>query len=368
MSTGEVQELIALARDKSVEGRSALVSTITDLYDGGPVRLTGQDRAIMVEIIGQLLHDVETAVRQNLAECFAAQPDAPHDLVLALANDEFEVAKPVLAKSEVLKDAELIDIIKHRTMEHQVAVALRPHVSERVSDALVETGREQVITSLLSNRGAKISEQTMDHLVEQSRETAAYQEPLVERHDLSLDLAKKLYAGVSAALREHIVQNFEIDPETLDDSLNAVVGQVLAKESRAAESKAVSWVSDGQTNPADKDVLVQLLRQGDVATFLKEFSSLSRLGANLARRVLFEPGGEALAIVCKGIDLDKHAFVSIFMRFRQGRLGDKQVDRDELSRAVSFYDQAKPETAKRLLERWRKDPAQLAALKSLGRS
>jgi uncharacterized protein (DUF2336 family) len=368
MSTSEIQGLLALARDKSTQGRSALVATITDLYDGRQVELTGRDRLIMAEIIGQLLHEVEAAVRRNLAECFASRPDAPHDLVLALANDEIEVAKPVLARCEVLKDAELIDIIKHRTMEHQVAIALRPQVSERVSDALVETGLEQVITSVLSNQGAEISERMMDHLVEQSREIAAYQKPLVERHDLSLDLAKKLYAGVSTALREHIVENFKIDPKTLDDSLNTVVDRAVATEREAAESKAVSRSGDVQARPEDEHELLQLLRHGDVATFLDKFTSLSNLGINLVRRVLFEPGGEALAIVCKGIGLEKHAFVSIFMRFRQGRLGDKRVEQDELSRAVNFYDQAKLETAERLLERWRKDPAQLAALKSLGRS
>lgn len=359
----EVQQLVTLARDKSAVGRSALVAAIHDLYSGNQRVLTSQDRVVMLDIIRRLIHEVEISVRRTLAEHFAERPDAPHDLVVTLANDEIEVAHPVLVTSEVLKDPELIEIVRHRTMEHQVAIAMRPRVSEPVSDALVETDRENVITTLLSNRGARISIGTMDYLVEQSQRVSSYQKPLVERHDLSPQLAKKLYWGVSAALRTHILENFDIDPDALDETMESAVHDVIVKETEAIRR------TDAQDEPVepedtgDEHILVQLLRQGEVARFLDRFTRLTNLRLNLARRILFEPNGEGLAIACKAIGLDKHTFVSIFLRFRQGRLGDKRVEQDELSRALNFYGRTAPETAKALVRRWRRDPDYLNALR-----
>ena len=99
--------------------------------------------------------------------------------------------------------------------------------------------------------------------------------------------------------------------------------------------------------------------------FLDKFTSLSKLRLTLVRRLLFEPGGEGLAIACKGIGLDKATFVSIFIRFRQGRLGDKEVEAEELSRALSFYNEINPEAARALMRRWQRDPNYLNALRQV---
>ena len=99
--------------------------------------------------------------------------------------------------------------------------------------------------------------------------------------------------------------------------------------------------------------------------FLDKFTSLSKLRLTLVRRLLFEPGGEGLAIACKGIGLDKATFVSIFIRFRQGRLGDKEVEAEELSRALSFYNQTSPIAARVLMRRWQRDPHYLNALRQV---
>ena len=50
-----------------------------------------------------------------------------------------------------LQDLDLVEVIRNRTIEHQLAIAVREHVSERVSGALVEAGHEWVITTLLSS-------------------------------------------------------------------------------------------------------------------------------------------------------------------------------------------------------------------------
>ena len=79
----------------------------------------------MTEILRQLIHDVEMSVRLALSERLAAEDSAPKDLIQILANAEIEVAYPILKDSSVLQDIDLIEIIQHRTMNHQLAVAMR---------------------------------------------------------------------------------------------------------------------------------------------------------------------------------------------------------------------------------------------------
>lgn len=354
----KAQEFLELARDKSEAGRSALVTAIKDIYAGERQGLTKQDRAMMVDIMGQLIREVESSVRRSLAEHFAEQPNAPRDLVLALANDEIEVAHPILAKSEVLKDAELIDIIHGRTMEHQLAIAIRPLVSERVTDALVETGNENVVSMVLSNRGAHVSQRIMSGLVLSSWQIQAYQKPLINRRDLSPALVEKLYRGVSTALCQEICENYDIDPANLDVAVDGAIANVIAAQIEASRQAASlsELEPDHEPGAEEEHPLVALLNQGQIAAFLDKFAAMSGLPVQVSRQILFEPGGQALGVTCKAMELDKHAFVTIFLRFRQGRLGDRQVETDELARALLFYDQTTESGAKALVNRWRKNP------------
>ncbi len=235
----DVDQLFRMARDKSAASRTDLVETISDLFFGGGERLSDRERALMTDILRQLIHDVEMTVRKRLAERLAHRDDAPRDLVATLANDEIEVAHPILVYSEVLLDSELVEIITHRTMEHQLAIAMRRSLSESVSDALVHTGNETVVVKLLENDSALISGATMAYLVEQSKRFDSYQNPLVHRSNLSPDLAKRLYWWVSAALRKHILENFEIDPSDLDDEIEHSVTEILETGGAAGRQRRV---------------------------------------------------------------------------------------------------------------------------------
>src|ERR1700722_4882215 len=164
MSKVETQHLFDLARDKTVAGRQALTATVTDLFFSSGNSLTDRERSLMTAILRQLINDVETSVRRALAEKRAKHPDAPRDLILSLANDEIAVAHVILEHSEVLRDEELIEIIHHRTLEHQLAIAVRKSVSEQVCDALVETGHVDAIRTLLENTSSRISAATMAYL------------------------------------------------------------------------------------------------------------------------------------------------------------------------------------------------------------
>jgi uncharacterized protein (DUF2336 family) len=369
----DFNELIELARDKSVEGRTRLVQIVGDLFFDTDTVLRDAERNIMSDILRQLIHDVEMTVRQQLAERMAGEINAPRDLISALANDQIEVAHPILTQSTLLQDIELIEIVEHRTFGHQLAIAMRETVSEAVSEALIGTGNVNVIKTLLENENADISGKAMEYLVEQSEKIDDIQVPLINRSDLGPDLAKRMYWWVSAALRKHIVEHYRIDEAELDDKLQDTIHDILgggvggpgATESaplRKSQELAEKLQSAEAITP---QLLIQTLRQGEVVLFEDLLSQLTGLRTNLIRRFVFEPGGEGLAIACRAADIGKADFASIFLLSRSARPGDKVVDPNEVSRVLHFFDRIKADTAQKVVKRWHLDPNFLFALKQV---
>jgi uncharacterized protein (DUF2336 family) len=367
----ETQKLFDLAHDRSVAGRKALMATVTDLFFQQGGTLSDRERTLMTEILRQLIHDVEMSVRRALAERLALQPTAPRELITALANDQIEVAHPILLHSEVLQDVELIEIVQHRTLEHQLAIAMRGSVSEPVSDALVATGHIDVIKTLLENRNAAISAKALDYLVEQSKRVDSYQNPLLSRPDLGPDLARRMYWWVSAALRHHILSHYSLTEAEIDEALEETVAPAVDAleddETAARKSLQLADTLAGQKQ-ITPPLLVQALRDGEIALFEALFSRLTGLRLPLVRRLLFDAGGEGLAVACRTADIEPPVFASIFLLSRKARPQAPGIERGDIKRLLTFYDRLTRSAAEGLVRKWQSNPHFLQAVWQVERS
>ena len=372
MSDLTLRDLLELALDTSVEGRKALTESIGDLFFERATVLTDHERALMSDILRKLILDCEMAVRRDLSERMSQMSSPPHELLVTLANDEIEVARPILMRCTLLHDVELIGIVRHRTQQHQLAIAMRSSLSEDVSDALVETGDVDVVKTLLENQDARISEATMAYLAAESRRVDSYQEPLIKRRDLGPDLASRLYLWVSAALRQYILDNFEVDPVELDEQLEQIP-QAIASDpeqhhadprgEQPATLLAQRLVSEGKVT---WEMLIQTLRQGEVALFEALFAELSGLGPARVQIVLYESGGEGLAIACRALDMPKPTFATIFLLTRRSRPDRHTIGPNELSRALMLFGNVKSDDAQKVLKGWRRGDRYQDAIETIG--
>lgn len=358
--------LLSLARQKSAESRNTLAATIADLFERKEKTLTDRERALMFDILHNVVREVELAIRRKLSERIANFKDVPLDLAKILVNDEIEVAYPLLSQSKVLRDMDLIEVIRHRTLEHQLAVAIRERVSEKVSDALVETGEESVIRTLLKNSGAEISNKTMAYLVEQSRRVDSFREPIVHREDLDPKLAKRMFLWVSAAMRQFIIQNYKLDDATVDDLLEEVARETAqAHDGERASSSSELAKSLEEEGMVSNKMLVRALKQGEIPLFVSLFCRRSQLRETLVLRILFEPGGEGLAIACKALDVSEEDFREIFTLSRNARPGEGGAIKGELKQVLNLYARMTKEAAAKVLRAWQRDMEYLAAIRQL---
>jgi uncharacterized protein (DUF2336 family) len=344
--SARIRELVALARDSAPAARARLVEGIGDIMFDEADPASAKERELAADILRHLVHEAEVAVRRALADRLAREPKAPRDLIIALAHDEITVARPVLIESALLADADLIEVIHQRTLQHQLAITMRQQISETVSAALVSTGNTEVMRSLVDNPSARIARRTFEILVDHSRSTEALQAPLVRRKDLDTDLAARMYAWVSAALRKQIVLNFEVDQKLLDEALEDSLRTVNRQHAQSQAAESMPAVDD-------TGLLLQLLRAGEIAMFEALLARKTGLRLQIARRAFYEPGGRPLAIACKAIGVEKAQFAAIFLLARQARPGDKTVDPSELNTILAYYDGLAADTAKRTVEEWR---------------
>jgi len=353
----DIANLLDLARDRSRAGRASLVDAVGNLFTDHGGALSDRESALISEILCKLLDDVEASVRQALAERLSDRGDVPRELIVQLANDDISVARPLLIGSPLLDEPELIEIVRHRSREHRLAVAIRGDIGAPVSDALVATGDGGVIKALLENESATISKLAFEYLVEQARRTDAFHEPLVDHRDLPGELAAKVYWWVSANLRSRIVGKFDVDLLALDETLQLAVREMIAETGDKAgpqPGKANELVEHlWRNNALDSKLLIQVLREGEVPLFEAMYAKITELPAQTVKTLLYEPGGEQLAVASRAARISKPDFASIFLLSRQGRPGDQTVDPEELSQVLAYYDALDDQAAADQVRAWR---------------
>jgi uncharacterized protein (DUF2336 family) len=294
----------------------------------------------------------------------ALSPHAPREVATLLANDEFDIASPILLNSPLLEDEDLMEIVRHRTISHRLAIAMRRSVTERLCDELVATNAVDVIKTLLENHGARISGATMNYLVDQSKSIDAYQSPLLRRTDLPPDLAKKMYYWVSAAMRQFIVDNFAVDPVELDITLGTIAQQAAAATPHhGPDEPAVNLARQlAERQDLTPDIIVETLRRGETPLFEAMLGERIGLKPIMARKLIYSSSGEGLVVACRAAGIDRSNFVTLFMLMQRSRTDPMTRDPYLMSKSLELFDRLNGEAAKKLVERWMIEPEFLKSI------
>ncbi len=156
-------------------------------------------RAAEIALTAQL-DDPSPLVRRALAESFASARQAPRHIIVALAGDQSDIAAPVLARSPLLGDADLMDCAAIGDMFAQAAIALRPNLSAPVCAALAETAGREALIALLVNLAADISEPALRRILERFGQDGETREALLARPHLPASLRSALVSATADAL------------------------------------------------------------------------------------------------------------------------------------------------------------------------
>lgn len=342
-----LEGLVDLAKQPSSAARQKLLKDVTDLFMEETSTLNEQEVEYFGDIMSQLVVQMETEVRRHIAETIADVDTAPERLVNQLANDEIEVAKSVLAESNVLTDHELLAIVKQKSQEHLLEISKRRVVSEPVANSLAHKGNNLVLGSLARNEGAVLSQDTVKTMAQRSDDPESIGKSLMERADFSPELTEALFEHVSSAVRDKILAESQSIDETqvdgvIEEAWSWLSGQYVDRNHEAAENFIRRKISLNQLNNA---LLARLIKEGEIWKFASGLAHLANLDWAIVRKAILDASGERLAVICKAIDFPRHDFEDVI------HITDirKQKTQEEKLKLFGIFGGMQPENAQRAL-------------------
>jgi uncharacterized protein (DUF2336 family) len=159
--------------------------------------LTPADHAEAETALTVMLDDASPLVRRALADNLADSVNAPRHIIVALASDESDIAVPVLARSPVLEDCDLVDCAALGDQRVQAAIASRRLLSPAVSAALAEIAVAPALVVLARNPGAEIAQFSLARMVERHGTNSALCEALLARPGLPVEIAQTIAATLA---------------------------------------------------------------------------------------------------------------------------------------------------------------------------
>ncbi len=296
------KDVTTLLRDPSPKSRIDTAAKIASHFRNGD--LTDQEMRLAEEIFRIMVSDAEERVREALAINLKDCDFLPHEVALALAHDVNTVALPMISFSEVLNDQDLLEIIMTHNEQKQVSISQRAVVSERISDTLINTQRETVVASLMSNEGAQISEPSFDKAVVKLGRSARVQRAMIDRSSMPVSIAEKLVTLVSDSMREELMRSHKLTSTTATDLL-------LEARERATIMLSVDSSDDNVQKLVEQlnrngrltaSLVLRSLCMGDVRFFEAALSELADIPLINAYTLINDPGRtglEQLWVACK---------------------------------------------------------------------
>jgi uncharacterized protein (DUF2336 family) len=325
----EGAELMGVADSLSApnNGFDEIFLAVTTLFEHQKGAFSQQERELAADILKRISKDVEMAIRIGVAERLAGDETAPHELIVLLADDKIEVARPILARSPILSDADLIRVIENGSERHQIAIAERPEIGVTV-------------IALLRNVTAEIAAETFELLSERARRLSHLQEPLSQRPDLPPEVAQKLYVWVSGALKTALAARYPEVSGPLSRAVEQTKDAHKNDEPPVPEANAKKLVAklfaSGQLRAS---FLIRVLNQGQMELFEHAFATLLSMDIEIMRKALYGGSPTTVALACRAAGIDRSVFMTVFQLSRHHRRVTAQLSDSDLKQIWTVFNE-----------------------------
>jgi uncharacterized protein (DUF2336 family) len=254
------EDIRTLVKGATADERAAAAQKLCRTIDKVP--LSEDDRTLAAEILRIMATDAAELVRRALAVTLKASPLLPRDIALRLARDVETVSLPVLSFSPAFTDDDLVDVVRLGGPVRQLAIAKRPALSPKVTDALAAEGGERAVGAACANPGAEFRESALHQVVERFEKSEKVLAAVAYRNVLPLSVSERLIHLVGDQVREHLLAHHALSPET------------------------ALQIATGAAERATVDLVDQAGRTADVKAFVAHLNSSKRLTASLLLRAV----------------------------------------------------------------------------------
>ncbi len=348
----DTQKVYDLARDTDPLARAELTSAVAGLLEAH-VHLSNREQELLSDVLIGLMRQAESDLRAALAERLSVLDDAPLRLVLNLANDDIEVARPVLEHSTVLSDLDLIYIVKARGAEHWQAIAARENLSSQLVDVLADKYDEGTAIVLSANERAQMTWHALDVLTAMASHNEKIAKPLLMRPELPDNIVRRLYDHVGQDLRHYIRDYYGI----FSGEVTTAIDEIMLEFTSAGQPELFMpnpRVIQAARQYSEKGKLtlhamLQSLKRGQIASFIAMFSVYTGMPVEEMHDYMKQSSGKALAVICRAHGIQKNDFATIYLLTNRMRTDHRIVNQSDMLAVIAHFDSMKPEAAQELL-------------------
>lgn len=273
------------------------------------VEISMDDRQAAESALTLLTDDPSPKVRGAIAAALAGSRRAPLHIVLLLARDQASVAAPVLLRSPLFSEGDLIELVAMLDGKGQQMIARRPGLTRGVTAALSELGALEAVIELARNEDADILPWCFRRMVERFGTDGELREVLIRDPRLPVDCRHRLLAGLGEVLRRSsFVQAFVGTERAAKVTRDACAHASLALVGRSRPSEFAMLANRlRQSGDLTTGFVVRCLANGKVEFFVHLTAELASLpvervqtlvnsGRDLALTAIFEKAGFSPAI------------------------------------------------------------------------
>jgi uncharacterized protein (DUF2336 family) len=313
------------------------------------------------DLLIEMLREASPEERAKVARRLSNINDIPSGLLRFLLRDEIEVATPLLELCPNLGDADLIDCARGGGLDHRRLIALRRGVNDSVCDSVVEYGELPVVEAILRNEAARLSHSALETVVASTRDAPELIPLLLRRPELRPSHAYVMFWWAGPDARRALLNRFAVSREVLQDAVGDVFEMAAAENWQDPLSrKALQFIERRQRNRAalaksayaSLEDAVAAAQHGLTRDLAEEISYLSGLKPMTGAKILTDPGGEPLAILCKATGLPKAAIRALWKAMRRPDIDEAGVIAPALERVLILYDMVAVDRAQTVLRYW----------------
>ena len=345
--------------------RILMARKLADLIVLPTGHLTANERALVGDILLQVLDKVEYSLRIDIADRVARVPDVPETILLALLTDKPEVAEPILTQAITLSETVLIECVNRGETAHRMMVARRFGLTTAVADALLNFDEPEVAKLILRRDDCALSQVSIELLVSRSTVDAGLQTLLVERSELEPAHGFMMFWWLPAACRRHVLTRFALDRSTIQETLADLYPVIRLMDTPDPLVKEILALNDRRHRPrgingeqVSMDVVnrtLGLARQYPSEEIIEALGMIAGISRELAARILRDPGGEPYAVLCKAMGVPRTEFLEFLAGGGEGLYddgGESAVSAERAEELLDLFDRMARDFARAVLRYW----------------
>ncbi len=331
------------ALSSQTEARAASTAArVTDMFVSMAEACSDDQIGVFDVVIGRLAARVGPTARLGLSERIADLARAPRGVIRQLALDDIAIARPVLTRSALLGEEDLIAVASEKGQDHMLAITERPHLTPGITDYLVVKGDRVITHALASNPTALFSGRGMSLMVTRAISDEALQSALGERSDIP----EPLRVNLSNAARDSARRRLMTKPAPVALTVAQMPGDADLPDEAELRRAAVRMIDGMQaTGKLTEAVLAGLAASGKTDHTVLALSALAKISVSAAEQAINGADRDACLVIGKAMNWDWATIKALLGARPAADQRPHLVDR-----ARTNYEALSPTTATRVLQ------------------